>query len=109
MLALSPGMNRAHSWWVRLRPAMAHARCSHAAGDVGQVKALPWFVYDEQALAVGVERGGGGGALIGSECCSCLLEDVQPPAGEWLAALRELRSEVESCPLSMLPRLVRRR
>ena len=36
---------------------------------------------------------------------SVLLEDVQPPAGEWLAAVRELRSEVESCPLSMLPRL----
>jgi len=36
---------------------------------------------------------------------SVLLEDVQPPAGEWLAAVRELRGEVESCPLSMLPRL----
>ena len=39
---------------------------------------------------------------------SVLLEDVQPPAGEWLAAVRELRSEVESCPLSMLPRLARK-
>jgi hypothetical protein len=38
---------------------------------------------------------------------SVLLEDVQPPAGEWLAAVRELRSEVESCALSMLPRLAR--
>ncbi|HYB27763.1 MAG TPA: hypothetical protein VEF89_14180 [Solirubrobacteraceae bacterium] len=38
---------------------------------------------------------------------SVLLEDVQPPAGEWLAAVRELRREVESCPLSMLPRLAR--
>ena len=37
-----------------------------------------------------------------------LLEDVQPLAGEWLAAVRELRSEVESCPLSMLPRLARK-
>ena len=37
-----------------------------------------------------------------------LLEDVQPPAGEWLRAVRELRREVESCPLSMLPRLARK-
>ena len=36
-----------------------------------------------------------------------LLEDVQPSAGEWLAAVRRLRREVESCPLSMLPRLAR--
>ena len=36
---------------------------------------------------------------------SVLLEDLQLPSGEWLAAVRELRSEVESCPLSMLPRL----
>ena len=36
---------------------------------------------------------------------SVLLEDLQPPTGEWLAAVRELRSEVESCSLSMLPRL----
>ena len=36
---------------------------------------------------------------------SVLLGDVQSPAGEWLAAVRELRREVESCPLSMLPRL----
>ena len=36
---------------------------------------------------------------------SVLLEDVRPPAGEWLTAVRKLRSEVESCPLSMLPRL----
>jgi len=36
---------------------------------------------------------------------SVLLEDLQPPPGEWLAAVRELRSEVESCSLSMLPRL----
>lgn len=52
-------------------------------------------VYDEQALAVGVERGGGGGALFGSECCSCLLERVGEPqfdgaflsacGDEWLA------------------------
>jgi len=39
---------------------------------------------------------------------SVLLEDVAPSAGEWLAAVRELRGEVESCPLSMLPRLARR-
>jgi hypothetical protein len=26
---------------------------------------------------------------------SVLLKDVQPPAGEWLAAVRELRHEVE--------------
>jgi hypothetical protein len=39
---------------------------------------------------------------------SVLLEDVQPPAGEWRAAVRELRGEVESCPLSMLPRLARK-
>jgi hypothetical protein len=39
---------------------------------------------------------------------SVLLEDVQPPAAEWRAAVRELRSEVESCPLSMLPRLARK-
>ena len=38
---------------------------------------------------------------------SVLLEDVQPPSGEWLEAVRELRGEVESCPLSMLPRLAR--
>ena len=36
---------------------------------------------------------------------SLLLEDLQPPPGEWLAAVRKLRGEVESCPLSMLPRL----
>ena len=36
---------------------------------------------------------------------SVLLEDLQPPSGEWLAAVRKLRSEVESCPFSMLPRL----
>jgi hypothetical protein len=36
---------------------------------------------------------------------SVWLGDVQPSSGEWLAAVRELRSEVESCPLSMLPRL----
>lgn len=39
---------------------------------------------------------------------SVLLEDVQPPPGEWLTAVRELRGEVESCPLSMLPRLARK-
>jgi hypothetical protein len=39
---------------------------------------------------------------------SVLLEDVRPPAGEWLAAVRELRGEVESCSLSMLPRLARK-
>jgi hypothetical protein len=39
---------------------------------------------------------------------SVLLEDVQPPSGEWFAAVRELRREVESCPLSMLPRLARK-
>jgi len=39
---------------------------------------------------------------------SVLLGDVHPPSGEWLAAVRELRSEVESCPLSMLPRLARK-
>ena len=36
---------------------------------------------------------------------SVLLEDLQPPAGEWLEAVRRLRREVESRPLSMLPRL----
>jgi hypothetical protein len=36
---------------------------------------------------------------------SVLLEDLQPPPGEWLTAVRKLRSEVECCPLSMLPRL----
>jgi hypothetical protein len=36
---------------------------------------------------------------------SLLLEDLQPPAGEWLAAVRRLRSQVESCPVSVLPRL----
>ena len=36
---------------------------------------------------------------------SVLLEDLQPPSGEWFEAVRRLRSEVESCPLSMLPRL----
>jgi hypothetical protein len=39
---------------------------------------------------------------------SVLLEELQPPSGEWLAAVRELRSEVESCPYSILPRLARR-
>ena len=39
---------------------------------------------------------------------SVLLEDVQPPTGEWRAAVRELRNEVESSPLSMLPRLARK-
>ena len=38
---------------------------------------------------------------------SVLLEDVQPSAGEWLEAVRRLRREVESCPLSMLPGLAR--
>lgn len=36
---------------------------------------------------------------------SVLLEDLQPPSGELLTAVRELRSEVERCPLSMLPAL----
>lgn len=36
---------------------------------------------------------------------SVLLEDLQPPSGEWLAAVWKLRREVESCSLSMLPRL----
>jgi hypothetical protein len=36
---------------------------------------------------------------------SVLLEDLQPPPSEWLAAVRKLRREVESCPLSMLPQL----
>ena len=36
-----------------------------------------------------------------------MLEDLQPPSGEWLAAVRRLRGEVESCSLSMLPRLAR--
>ena len=36
---------------------------------------------------------------------SMLLEELQPPSGEWFAAVRELRREVESCSLSMLPRL----
>jgi hypothetical protein len=38
---------------------------------------------------------------------SVLLEDVQPPPGEWLAAIRRLRREVERSPLPMLPRLAR--
>ena len=36
---------------------------------------------------------------------SVLLEDLQPPSGEWFAAVGRLRREVESCSLSMLPRL----
>jgi hypothetical protein len=36
---------------------------------------------------------------------SLLLEDLQSPAGQSLEALRRLRSEVESCAWSMLPRL----
>ncbi len=36
---------------------------------------------------------------------SVLLEDLQPSSGEWLAAVWRLRREVESCSLSMLPRL----
>lgn len=36
---------------------------------------------------------------------SALLEELQLPSGEWFATVRRLRSEVESCPLSMLPRL----
>jgi hypothetical protein len=36
---------------------------------------------------------------------SVLLESLQPPTGEWLAAVKELRKRVESCPMSMLPEL----
>jgi hypothetical protein len=37
---------------------------------------------------------------------SALLEELQPPAGEWLAsAVRDLRREVESSPVQMLPKL----
>ena len=37
---------------------------------------------------------------------SVLLEDLQPPLGDCLAtAVRDLRREVETSPLSMLPRL----
>jgi hypothetical protein len=36
---------------------------------------------------------------------SVLLEELQSAAGEWLAAVREVRGEVESCSVSMLPRL----
>jgi hypothetical protein len=35
---------------------------------------------------------------------SVLLGDVQPPSGEWFAAVWKLRREVESCSVSMLPR-----
>jgi hypothetical protein len=36
-----------------------------------------------------------------------LLGDLQPVPAEWLAAVHELRREVESSPLPMLPRLGR--
>ena len=37
---------------------------------------------------------------------SALLEELQPPPGEWLAsAVYDLRQEVESSPVQMLPRL----
>jgi hypothetical protein len=39
---------------------------------------------------------------------SVLLEELQPPAGQRLAvAVHELRCEVESSPLQMLPKLAR--
>jgi hypothetical protein len=38
---------------------------------------------------------------------SVLLEDLQPLPGEWLPAVRRLRSEVESSPVQMLPKLAR--
>jgi hypothetical protein len=36
---------------------------------------------------------------------SLLLEDLHPPPGEWMTAVRELRDEVECAPVSVLPRL----
>ena len=38
---------------------------------------------------------------------SVLLEDVQPPAGEWLDGGWEAAQGGRVCPLSMLPRLAR--
>ncbi len=38
---------------------------------------------------------------------SLLLEDLRPPVGEWLTAVRDLRGEVECSPLPMLPQLAR--
>ncbi len=39
---------------------------------------------------------------------SALLGDLQPPPGECLAeTVHDLRREVESCPLAMLPKLAR--
>ena len=39
---------------------------------------------------------------------SALLGDLQPGVGECLAAaVHDLRREVESCPLAMLPKLAR--
>lgn len=39
---------------------------------------------------------------------SVLLEDLRPPSGDLLTAIRELRSEVEHSPLSMLPALAQK-
>jgi len=36
---------------------------------------------------------------------SLLLAELQPAPGEWLTAVGDLRREVESSPLPMLPRL----
>jgi hypothetical protein len=38
---------------------------------------------------------------------SLLLGDLQPVPSEWLAAVHDLRREVESSPLTMLPQLAR--
>jgi hypothetical protein len=44
--------------------------------------------------------------LIGQ--LSALLGELQPPPGEWMAdAVHDLRREVETSPLQMLPRLAR--
>jgi hypothetical protein len=38
---------------------------------------------------------------------SVLLGELQPPPGEWLAAVNHLRGEVESSPLPQLPQRAR--
>ena len=60
---------------------MAHARCSQAASDVGQVTAVAVVVDDEHAVAARVERGAGRGALIGvSAVPSCWSVEVATTA-----------------------------
>jgi hypothetical protein len=38
---------------------------------------------------------------------SLLLEDLRPSVGGWLTVVQDLRREVESSPLTVLPRLAR--